>query len=535
MYCTILSGALRGVESYLAHVEVDISRGLPGFEMVGLLGSEVKEARERIRVALKNADMELPPCRVTVNISPADEHKTGTGFDLPVAVGILTARGLITPEAVRHVFITGELGLNGEVAAVKGILPLVREAQRRGADSCVVPLANLREARQGTTLPVMGVSGIREAAVYLAASREERERLRKQCEFGDTNEENCLVREEQAWFGGREENREVADLSEVKGQESAKRAVLIAAAGAHHLLLMGPPGAGKTLLASCISGILPPMEPEEKMEVSAVYSVTGRLESKGIVEHRPFVAPHHTISPAGLIGGGSRLLPGMVSLAHKGVLFLDEMTECRRGTLDLLRQPMEERCVRIARNRQQIRFPAEFMLVGAANPCPCGYFPDRERCRCRESEIRRYLGRLSGPLLDRFDLCAQMTAVKGRELFAQAPEKKRAENGEIRRQVEQARKRQQRRYQGTGVETNSRLSARLLQQYCPLGAAQQSYLEQLMDVCGLSARACHRIWRVARTIGDLEGCDTISVGHLGEAACYRLTEAREWQTEQILG
>lgn len=512
MYCTIISGALRGLESYIARVEVDVSRGLPVMEMVGLLGSEVKEARERIRVALKNSGMELKPAHITVNISPADVHKEGTAFDLPVAVGLLAAQEMIPAKIAQEILFWGELGLSGEVKAVKGVLPIVLEAKKAGIKQCVLPYDCIREAILADALPVMGVKSLAEAIEYLKCNLTKQKELREKVKKELSEEQNPEK--------GIEDK---SDFADIYGQEAAKRCALTAAAGFHNLLLMGAPGTGKTMIARCLPGILPPLTKKEQTEVSAIYSVAGLLKEKGLVQVRPFVSPHHTVSPFALSGGGSIPKPGLVSLAHRGVLFLDEMAEFKRSTLDVLRQPMEEKRICISRNSGTYVYPADFMLVAASNPCPCGYYPDKNRCRCREYEIRRYLGRISGPILDRIDICAQMQPMDTASLLQ--PELSTGMSSkQMLSKVLEARERQTFRYRDTGLQNNGDLSSGELSVYCPLGSRERKYLEQIVNTFSLSARACHRIIRVARTLADLEGKEKIECRHLGEAACYKVSD-----------
>jgi len=498
MLARFRTAAVFGVEACQVQVEVDVSFGFPKFNMVGLPDASVRESRDRVRSAIRNSGFTFPAHRITVNLAPADVRKAGAAFDLPIALAILAADGVIERRDVHDLLLIGELSLDGAIQPARGVLPIAAAARRAGISGLVLPKANASEAAIVDGLDVYPVTSLADAVRALndppvAAPRPAPPPASA---------------------------RQVADLADIRGQRLARRALEIACAGGHNLLAIGPPGSGKTMMARRVPGILPPMTFDEAVEVTSVHSVAGLLPSgAGLVADRPFRAPHHTISDVALVGGGAQPRPGEVSLAHHGVLFLDEMLEFNRHVLEVLRQPLEERTVTIARASRTAVFPAHFMLVGAMNPCPCGYLGDTFReCRCTPQAVSNYRDRLSGPLRDRLDLLVDVPALPPDTLTTEA----RGEpSAPVRARVVAARERQRERYAPAGIRTNAELTPPLAATHCALDRAGMKLIQQSVSRLGLSARGYDRVRAVARTIADLDGADHIAADHLAEALQFR--------------
>ena len=506
MYSVVATAMIQGINSVPVFVEADVSDGMPLFEMVGFLSPEVKESKERVRTALRNCGYSLPPKRITVNFLPANIRKSGSGFDLPTAIAVLAAMGKVKEDILRETFLIGEMSLNGEIKPVSGILPMVAGAKERGFKTCIVPEKNAGEAELVKQIEICAVETVEEVIWILNG--------------GVPKKKNSAAKKSL-------KRNESIDFSDINGQKVLKRACETAVCGMHNLLMVGPPGAGKTMTAMRIPTILPSLEEEEQMELSKIYSVCGMFENREeLLNVRPFRCPHHTITAQGLAGGGRIPRPGEISLAHKGGLFLDELPEFSKNTFEILRQPMEEKVVRLVRMNGAYEYPADFMLVAAMNPCKCGYYPDMQRCRCTSASIEHYINRISQPLLDRIDICIEAAQIKFEEL-TKNPKEETSE--QIRERVVATQEREHFRYRQEDFQYNSQIPASKIAEYCRLSEKQEKYMKQLYQKMNLTARSYYKLLKVARTLADMDASENIENRHLSEAVCYRSIDKKFWE------
>ena len=511
MFCKVCGIGLFGMEGRLVHVEVDASDGLPSFIMVGVLAPEVREAQDRVRTALRNSGFCFQPKKVTVNLSPADVRKCGTGFDLAIAVGVLGANQMLDCEHFQDSVLLGELGLDGQVKGVRGVLSMVMEARECKKRVCYLPWENVKEGRMIPGIKIVGIRHIKEL-VEIIKGKAEPENVGQ----GETED-----REAESVADGYD-----VDYGQVQGQFLMKRATEIAVTGRHNLLYIGSAGTGKTMIAERIPTIMPTCTQQEQLEISKIYSICGLLpKNRPLMTRRPFCHPHHSVTAQALTGGGKNPVPGEMSLSSKGVLFLDELPEFSRQAIEAMRQPLENHKVILSRVYGRYEFPADFMLVAAMNPCPCGYYPDRNRCNCSEDQVQRYLKRISKPILDRIDICVEAAPVAFEELRRK---EKQEPSSKIRERVERGREIQKHRFRHTTIHFNSEMGTEMIEEFCKLTEEDEDFFKEIFFKKGYSARAYGKILKVARTIADLDASEKILHRHLCEAIGYRNLEDKYW-------
>lgn len=546
MFSRVISAAVYGIDAYIVNVETDVGFGLPTFDMSGALGSKVREAKDRVRVAIKNSGIELTPQKIVINISPANIRKEGTIYDLPIAIGILAANGCFDLKILENVLIIGEVSLDGSINPVKGVLPMVCSAKEAGIDNCIIPKANIAEGRIMNNINIYGVETLSQTIEILkniAVIDGSRKNIKQadvksgECNKSDGNINNdtynVLERSRVKFtYGSEVKNNNHScsyniDYSDISGQEAAKRATMIAVSGMHNIMYIGPPGSGKTMLAQRIPTIMPDMDYEEQLRLTKIYSVAGLLDSEGgIMVKRPFRNPHHTITQAALLGGGAVPRPGEITLSEGGVLFLDEMTEFNQVIMEALRQPLEDKVITLVRVNAAYTYPAHFMLAAAINPCKCGYYPDRNRCHCSEYDIRRYIGRISNPMWDRFDMCVKVDEVSYEVMRNKGNVDTIYNSTDMKNKVEAARQMQKDRFKKLDINYNSQMGVREIHKYCTLNVECNELMERMYKQHNMSARAYNKVLKTARTIADLKGSVNIEKEHLTEALFYKNCEVK---------
>lgn len=546
MFSRVISAAVYGIDAYIVNVETDVGFGLPTFDMSGALGSKVREAKDRVRVAIKNSGIELTPQKIVINISPANIRKEGTIYDLPIAIGILAANGCFDLKILENVLIIGEVSLDGSINPVKGVLPMVCAAKEAGIDNCIIQKANIAEGRIINNINIYGVETLSQTIEILkniAVIDGSRKNIKQadvksgECNKSDGNINNdtynVLERSRVKFtYGSEVKNNNHScsyniDYSDISGQEAAKRATMIAVSGMHNIMYIGPPGSGKTMLAQRIPTIMPDMDYEEQLRLTKIYSVAGLLDSEGgIMVKRPFRNPHHTITQAALLGGGAVPRPGEITLSEGGVLFLDEMTEFNQVIMEALRQPLEDKVITLVRVNAAYTYPAHFMLAAAINPCKCGYYPDRNRCHCSEYDIRRYIGRISNPMWDRFDMCVKVDEVSYEVMRNKGNVDTIYNSTDMKNKVEAARQMQKDRFKKLDINYNSQMGVREIHKYCTLNVECNELMERMYKQHNMSARAYNKVLKTARTIADLKGSVNIEKEHLTEALFYKNCEVK---------